>query len=164
MNRANLAASPSTYERRGAPDRRRRVWWSVCYGSFNPRRRTPPRRLEESRFHSLDWHSAHLLAVAIGILLLCVADAFLTLVLLQGGAAEVNPIMALLLGRSVAAFAVLKLAMTGAGTVSMVILARYRFMRLLRVEWVLYGVLIGYATLIGYEIWMLKSPAALPIL
>jgi hypothetical protein len=164
MNRANLAASPSTYERRGAPDRRRRVWWSVCYGSFNPRRRTPPRRLEESRFHSLDWHSAHLLAVAIGILLLCVADAFLTLVLLQGGAFEVNPIMALLLGRSVAAFAVLKLAMTGAGTVSMVILARYRFMQLLRVEWALYGVLIGYATLIGYEIWMLESPAAPPIL
>ena len=164
MNRANLALSPSTYERRGAPDRRRRVWWSVCYGSFNPRRRTPPRRLEESRFHSLDWHSAHLLAVAIGILLLCVADAFLTLVLLQGGAFEVNPIMALLLGRSVAAFAVLKLAMTGAGTVSMVILARYRFMRLLRVEWALYGVLIGYATLIGYEIWMLESPAAPPIL
>jgi hypothetical protein len=164
MNRANLAASPSTYERRGATDRRRRVWWSVCYGSFNPRRRTPPRRLEESRFHSLDWHSAHLLAVAIGILLLCVADAFLTLVLLQGGAFEVNPIMALLLGRSVAAFAVLKLAMTGAGTVSMVILARYRFMRLLRVEWALYGVLIGYATLIGYEIWMLESPAAPPIL
>jgi hypothetical protein len=164
MNRANLAAFPSTYERRGAPDRRRRVWWSVCYGSFNPRRRTPPRRLEESRFHSLDWHSAHLLAVAIGILLLCVADAFLTLVLLQGGAFEVNPIMALLLGRSVAAFAVLKLAMTGAGTVSMVILARYRFMQLLRVEWALYGVLIGYATLIGYEIWMLESPAAPPIL
>ena len=54
--------------------------------------------------------------------------------------------------------------MTGAGTVSMVILARYRFMRLLRVEWALYGVLIGYATLIGYEIWMLKSPAAPPIL
>jgi hypothetical protein len=164
MNRANLAVSPSTYVRRGATDRRRRLWWSVCYGSFNPRRRTPPRRLDDSRFHSLDWHSAHLLAVAIGILLLCVADAFLTLVLLQGGAAEVNPVMALLLSRSVAAFAVLKLAMTGAGTVSMVILARYRFMRLLRVEWALYGVLIGYATLIGYEIWMLESPAAPPIL
>ena len=164
MNRTNLAVSPSTNERRGATDRRLRVWWSVCYGSFNPRRRTPPRRLDDARFHSLDWHSAHLLAVAIGILLLCVADAFLTLVLLQGGAAEVNPIMALLLGRSVATFAMLKLAMTGAGTVSMVVLARYRFMRLLRVEWALYGVLIGYATLIGYEIWMLKSPAAPPIL
>ena len=164
MNRANLALSPSTYERRGAADRRRRVWWSVCYGSFNPRRRTPPRRLDDSSFHSLDWHSAHLLAVAIGILLLCVADAFLTLILLQGGASEVNPVMALLLCRSVAVFATLKIAMTGASTVSMVILARYRFMRLLRVEWVLYGVLVAYIGLIGYEIWMLKSPTAPPIL
>jgi hypothetical protein len=163
MNRANLAVSPSAYERRGAADRRRRALWSICYGSFNPRRRTPPRRLDDSRFHSLDWHSAHLLAVTIGILLLCVADAFLTLVLLQGGAAEVNPIMALLLYRSVAAFAALKLGMTGASTISMVILARYRFMRLLRVEWVLYGVLIAYICLIGYEIWLLKGPAAPPI-
>src|SRR6202034_3456707 len=129
MNRANLALSPSTYERRGATDRRRRVWWSVCYGSFNPRRRTPPRRLDDSSFHSLDWHSAHLLAVAIGILLLCVADAFLTLVLLQGGASGVNPIMARLLCRSVTAFATLKNTMTGATAVSMVMLLRYRFRR-----------------------------------
>src|SRR6202789_1014979 len=107
MNRANLAVSLSAYERRGATDRRRRVWGSVCYGSFNPRPRTPPRRLDDSDFHSLDWHSAHLLAVAIGILLLCVADAFLTLALLQGGAAEINPVMPLVLGRSVAAFATL---------------------------------------------------------
>jgi hypothetical protein len=64
----------------------------------------------------------------------------------------------------VAAFAVLKIAMTGASTVSLVILARYRFMRLLRVEWVLYGVLVAYTVLIGYEIWMLESPAAPPIL
>jgi hypothetical protein len=93
-----------------------------------------------------------------------VADAFLTLVLLQAGAAEINPVMALLLYRSVAAFAVLKIGMTGACTISLVILARYRFMRLLRVEWVLYGVLIAYMGLIGYEIWMLKSPAAALIL
>jgi hypothetical protein len=164
MSRANPVESHLTHERRHRTERRSRPWWSVCYGSFNPRRRTPPRRADESRFHSLDWHSAHLLAVAIGILLLCVADAFLTLVLLQAGAAEVNPVMALLLYRSVAAFAVLKIGMTGACTISLVILARYRFMRVLSVDWVLYGVLIAYASLIGYEIWMLDSRAAAPIL
>src|SRR5450631_4547581 len=89
----------STHERRDRADRRLRVWWSVCYGSFNPRRRRPPRRLDDSRFHSLDWHSAHLLAVAISILLLSAVDAFLTPVLLQGGADEVNPIMAMLIYR-----------------------------------------------------------------
>jgi hypothetical protein len=164
MSRANPAESQLAHERRYRAERRARPWWSVCYGSFNPRRRTPPRRVDDSRFHTLDWHSAHLLAVAIGILLLCGADAFLTLILLQAGAAEVNPVMALLLYRSVAAFAVLKIGMTGACTISLVILARYRFMRVLSVEWVLYGVLIAYASLIGYEIWMLDSRAAAPIL
>ncbi len=99
--------------------------------------------------------------MAIGILLLSVADAFLTLVLLQGGAAEMNPIMALLVYRSVAVFAALKIAMTGASIMLMVLLARYRFMRMLRVEWVLYGVLAVYASLICYEIWMLKGPVDL---
>jgi len=153
-----------SHERRDRAERRHRVWWSALYGSFNPRRRSSPRRLGDSSFHALDWHSPHLLAVALGIVLLSVVDAFLTLALLQGGAIEVNPIMAVLIYRSVAMFATLKMGMTGAGVILMVFLAHYRFMRLLRVEWALYGVLLGYAGLIGYEIWMLKGPLDLPIL
>ncbi len=91
-------------------DRRSRL---LVVGLLRQFQSPPPTRrrgaLDDSRFHSLDWHSAHLLAVAIGILLLSVADAFLTLVLLQAGAAEMNPIMALLVYRSVAAFAALKI-------------------------------------------------------
>jgi hypothetical protein len=164
MKRVSRAGPHISHERRARADRRHRVWWSVWYGSFNPRRRTPQRRLDDSRFHSLDWHSAHLLAVAVSILLLSVTDAFLTLLLLQGGAAEVNPVMAALIYRSVAMFAALKMGMTSVGVMLMVFLARYRFMRVLRVEWVLYGVLIAYVTLIGYEVWMLKGSVDLPIL
>jgi hypothetical protein len=163
MSRANRT-EPSATERREHVDRRRRLWWSVVYGNINPRRRGPPRRLDQSRYHSVDWHSSHLLAVAISILLLSVVDAFMTLILLQGGADEVNPIMALVVYRSVAVFAALKMALTCLGVVFMVFLARYRFMRRLPVGWVLYGVLIAYASLIGYEIHMLKSPLELPIL
>jgi len=164
MRREYRAGPDTTPERRERADRRLRVWWAVVYGSFNPRRRAPPRRLSQSRYHPVDWYSSHLLAVAISILLLSVVDAFLTLVLLQGGADEVNPIMAALIYRSVATFTALKMGMTGVGVLLMVFLARYRFMRLLRVEWALYGVLMGYAALIGYEIWMLKSASELPIL
>jgi hypothetical protein len=164
MKQASRAGSDLSHERRARADRRHRKWWSVLYGNFNPRRRTPPRRLDDSHFHWLDWHSSHLLAVAIGILLLSVTDAFLTVVLLQGGAEEVNPVMAALVYRSVAVFTALKMAMTGLSVMLMVCLARYRFMRLLRVEWVLYGVLTAYVTLIGYEVWMLKAPLDLPIL
>jgi hypothetical protein len=103
-----------------------------------------------------------LLVVSISILLLSFVDAFLTLVLLTGGADEVNPIMAAIIYKSVGVFAALKMSLTGAGLVVMVILARYRFMRVMRVEWVLYGVLLTYACLIGYEVWMLKAPIDLP--
>jgi hypothetical protein len=37
-----------------------------------------------------------------------------------------------------------------------VFLARYRFMRLIRVDLVMYGVLLIYIGLVVYEMWMLK--------
>jgi Domain of unknown function (DUF5658) len=140
------------------------VWWSVFYGSFNPRRRRPARRLDDSRFHPVDWYSAHLLAVSVVILLLCAADAFLTAILLLHGAEEMNPFMAVLVYRSVATFAASKMALTGISIVMMVFLARYRIMRVIRVEFVLYAVLAVYAWLIGYELWMLKGSGELPLL
>jgi Domain of unknown function (DUF5658) len=160
------AARPPAWgsERRGRADRRRRAWWSVLYGSFKPRRRRPARRLDDSRFHPVDWYSAHLLAVSVSILLLSAADAFLTATLLLHGADEMNPVMAVLVYRSVATFAAFKMTMTGAGIVVMVFLARYRFMRVIRVELVLYAVLTIYACLIGYELWMLKGSGELLLL
>jgi hypothetical protein len=151
-------------ERRQRVDRRHRAWWSVLYGSFNPRRRRPARRLNDSRFHPIDWYSAHLLAVSIGILVLSATDAFLTAFLLLNGADEINPIMAVFVYRSAATFAALKMAMTGISIVGLVFLSRYRFMRVLRVDLVLYAVLMIYAWLIGYEIWMLKGSSDLPLL
>jgi hypothetical protein len=149
-------------DRRERTDRRTRAFWSVLYGSFNPRRRRPARRLNDSRFHPIDWYSARLLAVSIGILLFSAADAFLTSILLLHGADEINPIMAILVYRSVAAFAAFKMTMTGLGLLVMVFLARYRFMRVLPVELVMYAVLGVYAWLIGYEIWMLKGVGFMP--
>ncbi len=153
-----IVPPPNLLERRDRPDRRRRLWRAVWYGSFNPRRRQPPRRTADSRFHPIDWYSAHLLAVAIGILLLSVVDAFLTLILLQGGADEVNPVMAALLYKGAAAFTALKMALTGCSVLLLVFLSRYRFMRLVRVDAVMYVVLAAYTTLISYEIWMLNHP------
>ncbi|HLZ99441.1 MAG TPA: DUF5658 family protein [Steroidobacteraceae bacterium] len=144
-------------DRRERLDRRRRLWWSVMYGSFNPRRRRPSRRRLEARYHSLDWHDAHLLAVAIGILLLSAADALMTVQLLSGGADEVNPIMAAVIYKSAAVFATVKMTLTGLGVIVMVVLARYRFMRMVRVDVVMYAVLLAYTALLSYEFWMLRK-------
>ncbi|HXA99338.1 MAG TPA: DUF5658 family protein [Steroidobacteraceae bacterium] len=164
--REGTAALPPAWgsDRRNRTDRRHRVVWSIFYGSFNPRRRRPARRLNDSRFHPVDWYSAHLLAVSIGILLLSATDAFLTGILLLQGANEVNPIMAVLVYRNVATFAAFKMAMTGVSIVGLVFLSRYRFMRVLRVDLVLYAVLVVYFWLIGYEIWMLHGSSDLPVL
>jgi len=145
-------------ERRNRTERRHRRVYSICYGSFNPRRRSHPRRSDDHRFHSLDWYSAHLLAVAIGISLLSMADAFLTLTLLNGGAEELNPIMAALLYRSTTAFTIFKMATTGICVLALVVLSRHRFMRVIRVEIVIYIVLGTYMSLIGYELWLLEKP------
>lgn len=147
----------SSTERRERLDRRRRVLWSVVYGSFNPRRRNPSRRTRDTRYQSVDWHASHLLLIAISILLLSVCDAFLTLRLLTDGAEEANPVMAALLERNSAAFAVMKMSMTGFSVVLMVFLARYRFMRLVRVELALYATLLAYVALVGYEVYLLKT-------
>ncbi len=164
--REGTAARPPAWgsDRRNRADRRHRLVWSILYGSFNPRRRRPARRLNDSRFHPVDWYSAHLLAVSVGILLLSAADAFLTAILLLHGADEINPIMAVLVYRSVAVFAASKMAMTGISIMVMVFLSRYRFMRVLRVDLVLYAVLLVYVWLIGHEIWMLKGSSDLPVL
>jgi hypothetical protein len=144
-------------DRRGRTDRRRRVWWAIIYGSFKPRRRRPPRRSAEPKFHSLDWHSPRLLAVSISILLLSVADAFMTVTLMAAGASEVNPVMAAFVYQSAAAFAAVKMLLTGVGVMLMVALAQYRFLRVVRVETVMHFLLIGYVTLLGYELWMMRS-------
>jgi hypothetical protein len=149
--------APSSQGERRAVDRRSRIWWSVVYGNFNPRRRRPQRRGDDFRYHSLDWHAAHLLALSIGILLLSAADAFMTVTLLSRGAIEVNPVMAVVVYKGDGWFAGLKMGMTGVGVLTLVILARYRFMRVLRVELVMYAIFVGYLVLLGYEAWMLRA-------
>lgn len=171
-NRGGVAsvgvASPRDADRRSGEDRRtrserrHRVWWSVVYGNFNPRRRAPQRRADDGGFQSLDWHSAHLLVVAIGILLLSAADAFMTVTLLAGGAVEVNPLMAAVICKSAALFAILKMLLTGVGVILMVVLARYRFMRMIRVESVMYALCVAYGGLLGYEWWMLRALVEVP--
>ncbi len=49
------------------------------------------------------------------------------------------------------------MALTGAGVVTMVLLARYRFMRLVRVELVMYAVFAAYVGLLAYEFRMLRA-------
>ncbi|HZF15317.1 MAG TPA: DUF5658 family protein [Steroidobacteraceae bacterium] len=142
-------------ERRERHERRNRRLWSIAYGSFHPRRRAV-RRTAEHHVQFVDWHHPHLLGVALGIVLLCSLDAFLTLTLISQGASEVNPVMEALLYRDIAIFAVGKMFMTGAGVLTLVALSRCRLFGKLRVDLGLYLTLAGYIALIAYEMSLLN--------
>jgi len=103
----------------------------------------------------VDWHHPQWLAVAILTLLLCSADALLTLTLISRGAVEANPFMQPLVGGSPLTFTLIKMGLTSSGIVTLILLARVRVLRTIPVSFLLYTVLFGYAVLVGYEFWLL---------
>ena len=142
--------------RRNAPDRRKRTIYSLVYGSLNPRRRRA-RRVDARSLRDLDWHHPQWLAVAILILVLSCIDAALTLTLIDHGAYEVNPLMAPIVGGSALLFTVIKVGLTGGGVVLLTLAARMRAFGKIPVSFLLYGLLLGYSTLIIYEFRLLET-------
>jgi hypothetical protein len=145
----------ATEERRRA-ERRKQVLRALVYGSFNPRRREP-RRMDEDTVSSIDWHHPQWLAIAILILVFSCTDALLTLMLIEQGAYEANPLMARLVVGSALAFAAVKIGLTAAGVVLLTQLARLRTVGNIPVGVLLYLVLAGYAALIAYEFGLLRA-------
>lgn len=149
------AYAPGVYvDRRTNAERRQTVWRAVLVGGLRPRRRAG-RRATDHVEPVVDWHGPGLLFSAVLALLLCSLDAFMTLTLLNHGAHEANPVMAAALvdGRL---FAISKMALTGLGLVALVAVARFRLFRVLRAGYVVHAVLVGYAVLIAYEVWLLS--------
>ena len=103
-----------------------------------------------------DWFHPQWLAVGMLILLLCSADAFLTLTLITLGAEEINPLMEPLVRGSGQAFALWKVGLTGIGVIFLTVLARLRVCGK-AVGTVLYLVLGIYAALVAYELFLLRN-------
>ena len=141
--------------RQAGNDRRRTTLRTFLQSGFTPRRRSGRRADEQNLL--VDWHEPYLLVVALTILLLNVADAFLTLTLLTAGAREANPIVAFVLDEYPRLFAVTKMGLTGVGVLVLVAVARARLFNVMRVGSLLHAVLVGYTALIVYEWWLLRS-------
>lgn len=142
-------------ERRSGIDRRRMTLRSFLRGGLTPRRRGG-RRAGEHHL-PIDWHEPYLLFLSLMILLLSVADAFLTLTLIIGGAQEANPLLAFILRDHPELFAAVKMGLTGTGVLVLVAMARSRLFRILPVGAVLQGLFVCYVALIAYEWWLLRT-------
>ena len=90
-------------DRRKTPDRRNRptAWWDSLLGR---RRRVRGRRKGESANIYVDIYDQRDLILTAAIFVLNVVDALMTLVFLEQGGQEANPVMALVLGYGVGAF------------------------------------------------------------
>jgi hypothetical protein len=147
-------SSPHSDRRLGA-DRRSRTLRSLASGSFK-RRRHGPRRVADASIAVTDWYAPQWLAAALLILLLCVADALITLTLLGRGAHEANPLMDTLVHGDAGRFVAYKFGLTATGVVLLILLARVRAFGRLPVSLLLYGVLAAYLFLVLYEFRLLR--------
>ncbi|MGF1615093.1 MAG: DUF5658 family protein [Gammaproteobacteria bacterium] len=119
-------------------------------------RRRMLRRASDQQGVCLDWHPTSLWLAALGILLLSATDAALTLVLIQHGATEANPLLRPLVVRDdVQQFLTLKLFLTAVPLVLLVAHSRLVIYGYIRVERVIYGLVLIYLAVIAYELTLL---------
>ena len=149
-------SSPSGPEERRRGDRRQHVLRALIHGGLRPRRRSP-RRAGDHGVSAVDWHHAQWLAIAVLIVVFSCSDALLTLMLIEHGAYEVNPLMRPLIGGSALAFTLVKVGLTAVGVVLLTLMARLRAFGRIPVGVLLYSLLTVYGALIFYEFRLLDA-------
>jgi hypothetical protein len=149
---ADAAAVPQSLDgahRRGA-DRRARATPRFSRYTFWGGRRRAPRRDGEREGAFVDQYSLRLVALLAWIALMNAADSFFTLLHIQNGGVELNPIAGVLLGLGRTGFVVSKGALI---TVPLIVLCQHKNFSIARAGlWLASG---AYTLLLGYHLWLL---------
>ena len=153
----DVAGAPFVERRVNKLDRRSVTLRGLLKGGLTPRRRGGRRATDHEQ--PTDWHDPHLMLLAVTMLVLSVADAFMTVKLLGGGAEEANPLLAFVLHAHPYLFSLVKMALTGGSVIVLVAAARSRLFRLLRGRRVFQGLVLAYLALVLYEAWLLRTMA-----
>jgi hypothetical protein len=143
-----LSESAISRERRDAPDRRRNPTRAISRYTFFGRRQAF-RREGESRNAYVDRYSPAMMIALVMILGLCILDALFTLLYIQRGGTELNPVMALALESGVMTFLTIKIGLTIAGILFLCLHKNFRLVRPL-----IGGVLVLYTLLLGYHLYL----------
>jgi hypothetical protein len=124
-----VADSDFVIERRSGKDRRKRSF-NFLRRPFTPgRRRMLRRKSDRCRFFLFDYYSPKLFVAIVMVLMLSVADALLTLLLISEGAQELNPVMAFFLTFGPNIFFAGKYLITAVSVVIVVLLNYITFQR-----------------------------------
>lgn len=143
-------------DRRFAGDRRRTTPRALFHSLYRGRRHGPRRAEGHGAGQYVDVIAPAAAIVAVAIMLLSCADSLFTLLLLQRGATEINPVMDALIAIDTMLFVAAKLAITAVCVLFIVAHRHFRFFRL-RGGHVLYSVLALYLALVGYQVTLLAA-------
>ena len=145
-------------ERRSGVDRRGTSKLTLRSLVWGGRRELIRRREDRRKWAYVDRYQQSLFGIVVIILLLSVVDAVLTLLLIDHGAMEVNPIMAFYLNLGPQAFMFVKYALTSAGLVILV-LFRDRFMKSVGMGAgvFLYVILAAFVGVVSWEIYLIHK-------
>ncbi|MGQ0592147.1 MAG: DUF5658 family protein [Gammaproteobacteria bacterium] len=142
---------------RSGSDRRRLRLWSLVYGAWRGRRAAERRSGTQAGY--VDRYPSSVVLAAVALFTLAGVDAYGTLVLLEAGAQEVNPVMEALLEAEPAWFVPVKLGLTAVGVLMLVLHKNFSLFGHIPALKILYGLLGLYGCLIAYEgvlLWSLR--------
>jgi hypothetical protein len=112
---------PCRAEKRRCNDRRSNQRERLKYLLFNGRREGIRREEDRSKVFFFDRYNPKLFAAITAILMLSIFDALLTLILIDNGSSELNPVMAYFLQHGLLPFIIAKYLLTSVGVVILLI-------------------------------------------
>ena len=143
----NRSDSTSRREDNGLPG-----LWYLFFG----RRKEVRRNEDNQESYFLDHYSSRVFAIIIGIILLSLTDAMLTLYLIRNGAAEVNPVMEHFLRYGTLPFLASKYLLT---TASIVLLLIYKNVHIfgtkIRAKYLFIVIFLIFASVVVWEVYLI---------
>ncbi len=137
-------------ERRDCSDRRTRPTPLLSKHVFKGHRRKA-RRLEEDCNYYVDRYEFRYLFVITAILVLCFADAYMTLTLMRFGGSELNPFMLALMNKDIVLALVIKYLITVSCLTFFLVHKNFKVFGIIKVNALIYAVLCVYTALVAME-------------
>lgn len=140
--------------RRVSQDPRKLTVRTVIASMYKKRRRTERRAGLSDDNTYVDIHGPYIAFATIAVMLFCVMDAVFTLMLIERGSSELNPLLAWMLEIDIFWFFTVKYTITAICVLWVVMHKHFNFFGM-KGRHVIAGVLIGYMALISYQLSML---------
>ena len=160
---ASREAIEQTSACRRIRERRKQKVRGAIYALFRHRRRVDRRSMFINTAYYVDTHETPTLLLVLAIMLLCIADAYFTLAILNAGGRELNPLMNKMIAIDEVLFFTVKYSLTAVCIFLLLWHKRFRIFRYFTGERILVMVFSLYLVLFNYELFLLNQSKAIPL-